>query len=739
MSLRKSHLFALSLLLIFIGMLGSKYYSAFNPVKSVVLSSSTMPNSYTNIGYYSNSSSVYSNGAFYLLQHGAIGNSLVQFSSFTNLSQFSHIIIPFKLNWSQVEISSLLTFISQGGLAFLTASVPSELFNITTTSLDDFWIHPTEIIAQSIGDKSHLKHRVSYYRAAQDTSLKIYPFDIVRDLRYITDVHEETYEILHTVSPDSGGTQLLGFASVAKTIGLGQLVFSTIPFFDLWGMSAAGGPTVPSNSRLGLLVGLLSVLVNQFLTQIFIQQGTLVPLRWHTPFAKLALLSSRDDVDAYVPSAVLDRGKVDQAHGIPTIFYELTDQIPSKDWNDVLNVSTEFPLGYHIPGYHRHSAKEITAQAYLNRVLDIEQETGRSMYFECHHGAGSGFFGQEYVRSAIEATDTLNHFVLYTSSEGGNGNEYVEPFLYLLPNGTIVRAKNYYSFPKTATIDRQVNSRDSTRFKEIIEKAVFQNFYHRRAHWLLHSQNVKNYIATNYHILLKTAIDPIYEYLYPDPISFVDLNRAYVENVSISFKSNSSLLDIQIQANQNVQGYTFAIPYNRSLFLSNIKFDGSFVDLNSIKILHNGNSGYILFYVNLTKGSHNVIVRFQGSINQLAVDQDFDGIQDEFEVSFFGTSPLKYDSDYDDIGDGDEIFVYDTNPSETNNSPTKQSSSATKAVTDSTSSTTTSSNTATSSSTTTSSDTGTDSINANTSAFELSSIFIGLLIFVTIQKRPKRD
>ncbi|MHA2346526.1 MAG: hypothetical protein ACXACP_07390 [Candidatus Hodarchaeales archaeon] len=733
MRARKPTLIAFSLIFLVLSAVPIINRSNSSQIKSTILSQSEMPTNYTKSGYYTNSMSTYSNAAFHLLKHGAIGNSLVSFSTFSNLSRFSLVIVPYKLSWTQTEISSLETYISQGGLAFLTASVPSSLFDLSVSSNDDFWIIPTNIIAQSISDKTHLKRQISYYRAAQDVSLNLYPFDTVRDLKYISNVDEPNYEVLHTASLDSDGTGFLGYATVAKKIGLGTLVFSTIPFFDLWGMSATGGPTTPSNARLGLLTGLLSTMVNQFITQLFLMHGTMVPLRWHTPYGKLALLSSRDDIDDYVKSAVLTRGTVDRAHGIPTIFYELRDDVPIGDWPEVLDNSTEFPKGYHIPGYHRNTAYEITAQQYLNVLLDIEQETGTRMYFECHHGAGSGFFGQNYVRSAIEATDNLDHFVLYTSSEGGNGNEYVEPYLYLLPNGTVIRAENYYSLPKVATIDNQVRHNDVTRFKEIVTQAVFQHEYLRHVHYLLHSQNVKTIISSYYDNLLTHGVDPIYEYLYTDPISFVELNRAYVENVTTKFKSNTSQLNVEIQANQDINGYSFLIPYNRSIFLSDISINNVPVDLNTIKILHNGNSGFILFSTDLTEGTHEVIIQFQGTSNPLSIDQDFDGIQDDFEVKFLGTSSSKYDSDDDGISDGDELFVFDTNPVNGSDTVTTSTTSSDTSFVSSISSSDSSSETSFSF-TSTSDDTTT----IDSAPFGFGSLLIGLIAFVIVQYRKKK-
>ncbi|PWI48898.1 hypothetical protein CEE45_03975 [Candidatus Heimdallarchaeota archaeon B3_Heim] len=710
-------------------------------IKSTIFTPTEMPTNYTMTGYYTNSNSTYSNAAFHLLKHGAIGNSLTPFSTFSNLSQFSLIIVPYKLTWTPMEISLLETFVSQGGLAFLTASIPSSLFDLSVSSNDDFWIIPTDILAQSISDKTHLKRQISYYRAAQDVSLNLYPFDIVRELKYISNIDEPNYEILHTASLDSGGTEPLGYATVAKKMGLGRLVFSTIPFFDLWGMSATGGPTVPSSARLGLLTGLLSTMVNQFVTQLFLMHGTMVPLRWHTPYGKLGLINSRDDIDAYKKSTVLARGTVDRAHGIPSIFYELRDDVPSGDWPEVLDISSEFPEGYHIPGYHRHTAFEITAQQYLDVILDIEQESGTRVYFECHHGAGSGFFGQNYVRSAIEATDSLDHFVLYTSSEGGNGNEYVEPYLYLLPNGTIIRAKNYYSLPKVATIDRQVSSNDVPRFKEIVTQAVFQHEYLRHVHYLLHSQNVWSSLSTYYDNLLTYGVDPIYEYLYSDPISFVELNRAYVENVTTKFKSNTSQLIVEIQANQDINGYTFLIPYNRSIFLSDILINNVPVDLNTIKILHNGNSGFLLFSTDLVEGTQEVIIKFQGEINPLPIDQDFDGIQDEFEVKFLGTSSSKYDTDNDGISDGDELFVLDTNPLNGNDITFTSTSVGTSTTSTSSDTTSISSNPSSDpSSETTPSFTSTpdDTTTIDSTSFALGSILIGLIALVVVQYRKKK-
>ncbi|MHA2499465.1 MAG: hypothetical protein ACXAEL_07865, partial [Candidatus Hodarchaeales archaeon] len=111
---------------------------------------------YTSIGYYTNSSSTFSNAAYYLLKHGDLGNVLVPFTDLTSLSAFSMVIIPFKENWSPAEISSVSNFLNNGGIAFLTVECPSALLSVTTTTRNGIWIAPTDLIAQTTEDNKYM-------------------------------------------------------------------------------------------------------------------------------------------------------------------------------------------------------------------------------------------------------------------------------------------------------------------------------------------------------------------------------------------------------------------------------------------------------------------------------------------------------------------------------------------------------------------------------------------------------
>ena len=620
------------------------------------------PNNYQGIGYFIDSTP-FSNAVYYILKYDNFGNSLIPFIDFTDLSLFSMVIVPYKLNWSQEDINSLSNFVNEGGIAFITVNIPKDLLNLELTLADEtYWIHPTDQLVQSIGGIHNQIRPISYHIAYITLQQTYVPFDTVRDLYYISKVNEDNYEILHEVSLSESGIPKLGLATVAKNIGLGKIIFTTVPYFDFLGQSATGGPTVPATSQGALIAGRISKAINQLLQHICVNSELLVPIRWHTPDGKIACLISRDDVDGYYSTTVQKRGLVDQLHGIHTIFYELRDDIPQSDWETVLNVSTSYPCGYHIPGYHRHTNYEPTAANYYNVLRDIELETNQSVYFECHHGGGSGFFGQDYVRTAIEATNNLNHFVVYTSGEGGHENDYLEPYLYDLRNETVIPAKNYYSLPKMTTIDSLVNSNDYNSFKDRILNSFFRGKHIRHGHWLLHSQNVPSTLTNNYNNFLTQYIDPLYDYYYTDPINFVKQNLAITHNISTLFKSNKTDLDLLINANQDINGYTLTIPINSDLYLSSLKLDGLDINTSKIKIFHEGNYRLLLFDMNISKGTHNVILKLDSNPRILPNDQDNDGIMDYFEVVFFKTSPTASDTDLDGNDDGDEVFILDTDP-----------------------------------------------------------------------------
>lgn len=141
-----------------------------------------------------------------------------------------------------------------------------------------------------------------------------------------------------------------------------------------------------------------------------------------------------------------------------------------------------------------------------------------------------------------------------------------------------------------------------------------------------------------------------------------DMNNTLLLDQIIA--ANSTLLYVELDAKQNLDGYTLAIPFEKSLFLSEIKFNGVSIGLDSVKILHNGNSRYLLFYVNLSEEIQNLEIKFQTSWNPLPTDLDNDGVLDIAESSFFGTSQEIFDTDNDNVSDGDEIFIYKSNPTD---------------------------------------------------------------------------
>ncbi|MHA2496104.1 MAG: hypothetical protein ACXAEI_11490, partial [Candidatus Hodarchaeales archaeon] len=251
---------------------------------------------YTSIGYYTNSSSTFSNAAYYLLKHGALGNIMIPFNDLTDLSTFSMIIVPFKENWTSTEIISLTNFLNQGGIAFLTETIPPGLLDVTITARNGLWITPTDRTARTPVDKLRFHLAFNYSKAFLDKiQWKYYPFDdpYERLTKYISAIGEPEIEILFTAQKDGTWSSLpdttdyIGYTVVTKKIGAGRIAYSTIPLFDHWAMRASGGPTLPVTNRGGLWSGggKLGSMADRLLTQLFLMESKTIPTRWHTPYA----------------------------------------------------------------------------------------------------------------------------------------------------------------------------------------------------------------------------------------------------------------------------------------------------------------------------------------------------------------------------------------------------------------------------------------------------------------------
>ncbi|MCY3414601.1 MAG: hypothetical protein INQ03_23330 [Candidatus Heimdallarchaeota archaeon] len=458
----------------------------------------------------------------------------------------------------------------------------------------------------------------------------------------------------------------VGPATITKTLGSGRIAYTSAPLFDMFGQKAVGGSVGKD-----LVFGTSGIFSNHIMRQInytidkLLQlQGYYLPQMWHTPYAKVAVFMSRDDVDSYYKSATSIRASIDAAHRVPTVFYELRDDIPADDWETLLD-------DFHLPGYHRHNAYEQTADAYLSRILDIESETGLKIYFECHHGGGSGWNGQLYVRSAVEATNQLDHPVVYTSNEGSHTNDYLEPYLYKYENGSILPALNYYAFPKSSTFDTAVKTNDINSFVEFVQQRMFRNNDH--VHYLLHSQNVVSSMSTNYNNLLTYGLDPIYDLLYTNPVSFVDIMLNNANNISSSFSQTADKITMRLDAKNEIKGYSLQIPMTDTKAIDSIKLDGDDIDINYSSI--SGDGYFHLIYLNMSKGHHTLEITFTEKIpsfnndidgdyildyleNYLEItesDNDDDGVLDSLEYFRYGSNLYSADSDNDGILDFDEV------------------------------------------------------------------------------------
>lgn len=610
------------------------------------------------IGYYVNSSSEFVNAVYYLMKYNPVGPYIESFTSFEGLSEYSMVIIPHKSDWSLSDTLYLKNFIENGGLALVTTFIPNEILDVDIVNTDGYYVQAESVYGYGNSFINSVYYNYDKFLKGKFYPYSYYPAETPRDMRYIRSANENV-EIWHQASNDLNGIDYLGPITVSKTMGTGRLAFIATSVFDYWGQKALGGPVISRTSAVGSGSGSKSTsLVNFLISQLLVQHGVVLPQRWHTPYAKLGALMSRDDVDTYYEDAVAIRGAVDYAHNIPTIFYELRDDIPAADWNQVLYITPNDTDGFHLAGYHRHSAYEYTAEAYLNRILDIESETGLPVYFECHHGASAAFFGQDYVRTAVEATNNLPHPVVYSSSEGGHWNNYLEPFLYRNSDNEIIPAKNYYAFPKVVTIDKTVIYQKYDEFQGQVNRYMFSSNEH--VHYLLHSQNVASRLDTNYDYILNRTIDPIYTYLYVDPVEFIYQSINHANSISTTAKVNSNSVQVNIDAADDVLGYTFMLPFDLETKINNISIDGSYIDLNSLHYQFEGNSQYLLFYLNLTQGNHDLTIDFESGTQEYPGDADHDLIQDKYEVALTETDPNSQDTDKDLIIDGIELYRYET-------------------------------------------------------------------------------
>ncbi len=566
--------------------------------------------SFLQIGYYVNSSSEYANGAYHLVKHGNIGNLIVPLTDLSNLNNLAMAIIPYKLSWTTEEIESVTQFVQQGGIAFVTVYSPPELIDLQLDTCDGYWRKATEESAASEADQYWHNVHPNYSDALKDTDGTIHPFDNTRETKFLAELPQNSeITAIHYAYANSELTEFAGYATVMKQQGDGQIVFSAASIFDLWAMRATGGPTLDSTVVGSLRSGHdISQMLSRLIPQLFLMQGISIPTKWHVPQGKHAFLASRDDVDRYVNTSVEARGEVDRAHGIPTAFYDLRGGIPTEDWPKVLDADDENPLGYHIPGYHRHTAYEEDNSSYLQRIIELESQTEKQILFECHHGGGgSGFFGQDYVRTAIEATNSLTHPIVYTSSEGGQGNAHILPFLYLHENGTVKPASNYYSHPKSMTIDTWVSGHDIETFAEYVDTLLGRDY---QVHWLLHSQGILRQLPTRYNDLLTGGIDPHYEEFFTDPNEFVRLSLDYSQSVSISFHaSNADELTVNATAAKTLDGYTFAIPLPVNHEPSEVLLDGTELPLGQHEILDRGYYNMLLVETHLSEGTHELAVK----------------------------------------------------------------------------------------------------------------------------------
>ncbi|MCY3414602.1 MAG: hypothetical protein INQ03_23335 [Candidatus Heimdallarchaeota archaeon] len=600
-----------------------------------------IPVSNKKIGYYIGSESEYANAVSYIMRYNSFGPYMQNLENFSNLEEILLLIIPYS-NLSQNDVELVSNYANSGGIVYFTGFAPQSLFNVTRIKSNGYTLRP-DVSISGIQEYNSNCADIDYNKVFRDLKGNYYPADVKRDVYYFDRLGTE-FSNIHFADINYINR---GPATITKPFGQGRIAFTSAPIFDFFGQKAMGGPNLSSNVYgTSSFISNMIKLINYTIEKLLSMQAYYLPQLWHTPYGKLRVIMSRDDVDTYYEDAVTKRGDVDFAHGIPSIFYELRDDIPENDWETVLD-------NFHLPGYHRHSGYEQTADQYLERILDIEAESGVDLYFECHHGGGSGWYAQNYVRSAVEATNQLDHPVVYTSSEGGHTNNFLEPYLYKYDNGSILPALNYYAFPKSTTIDAAVNSRDVPKFYNYVKEKLFRIQGH--IHFLLHSQNVKSTLLTNYNELLTQVLDPIYNLFYSDPMSFVNTQINNVQNVESTFSQNENSIQMNLHAKEDINGYSIILPLSDMMQISSINLDGNPI-LNQFNMLK-GEGYSTLFYINMTKGDHVLNIEYQNSPVSFPDDQDSDLIPDFLEP-FLNMNPLISDSDEDGVVDGLEYFRY---------------------------------------------------------------------------------
>lgn len=498
------------------------------------------------------------------------------------------VLVP-EREWQSWEVEEVRAFVDGGGVAFLAGRVPSSLFSVEPVEADTIYLNMTgEYTAPEYFGRVRLSYYEAYY-SVRDGRIEVPTLDPRPMLYYPSRPGNAT---VVAWALDERGREMVGCAILSFRMGGGLLVLCAPTIFDHVGQIACGAPDVNPGDRYGLrtAVNLVDIL-NHLFAQLLLEAGRPLPLRWSIPEACWNVVFSRDDMDYYQEQITMERALIDWKHGVRCIFFELGDQVES--WPFLLG-------GYHLPGYHRNTPAEETAEAYLNRMMDIENETGRPVLFECHHGGGrSGWRGQIYVETAAAAAEAVGHWVVYTSEPSLGNRQFPMPWLIRGENGSL-EPSSYYSYSKTKTIDSMVYGKSVERFCSYLEDCMNKR---KPIFYLLHSCNFRTSGLGNYDALLY-YVNAMVPRAYRDPEGLIRYNLAASVNVTAACQYGASRAVCLITVNQSIPGYSFLVPYSPTMGPWWIYFDGYPVMDGAEYPL--GSLRCILFSRTLAQGQHNL-------------------------------------------------------------------------------------------------------------------------------------
>ncbi|MHA1838669.1 MAG: hypothetical protein ACTSYO_01745 [Candidatus Ranarchaeia archaeon] len=588
-------------------------------------------------GFYMTPDSDFATSESQVFRYSLMGPLIETFNDLTSdIERYRIVVVPIH-NWSSQEIDAVTDFMEQGGTAFICGPVPSSLVNVSLDTIETAYVAlassycPADFVN---GFWFSYKHafRTLFYNGFANI-----PLEVVRPVYVINQSYENDASTVAKIYEDRNQleTGYIGDAIIKIPRIHGQLYYSSISIFDFLGQIAAQPFAPERGSTLAGREG--RDVVSLLLATIALEQQYTPILRWMLPGLHLYQIWPRDDVDTYYSEAVAVRSEIERAEGIKSVFHELSDDI-NDGWG--------FLRGFHYAGYHRDSTKEKTGDSILRRLNDIEAETGAPCYFTSHHGGGlSGYTGRGYILSLNYAAEKLGHYLVYDSAEGNpGGGVFLYP--YIIRNGSSMYVSEYlFNWMKYTTIDFGVFSGG---IDDLLGWLARQQRLYRPIHYLLHTQNVRSYLA-NYNGFL-SAVNKT-PWILKDPLKASQYN--ILAGKSVRILQSSSMNKFRVIVSNDIADYTFFIPLRPNTPISAIRFDDHPVP--KVLLVNNfGNFSGLLFSVDLTSGNHTL------SITKLAASDDYDndGISDTPEFCLIDPNEeLGYDISAQDITNANQALT----------------------------------------------------------------------------------